>query len=436
MRHSIALKMILPVPVVTTLAIIAAWIFLPPYVARFSIDDAISAAQSTVSQFKTLRGYYTENVVAKAVKSGALKPTIDHRNAADGIPLPATMIHDLSGLLEKQGTTIRLYSPYPFTNRQSRTLDDFGKAAWDFLVANPDSVFTRRDRIGDKEVVRVAMSDRMTGQACVNCHNSRADSPKRDWKLNDVRGVLEVVSDVTTPLTNAKHQTNTILIGLVLLGSAIALICMSVARSVSNPLNAITNVMRGIAGGNRALAVPSIGRQDEIGAIAGAVQVFKDNALEMDRLKIEQEKNKDRAETEKKAALSALADSFETSVQKLVDEVAAATTHMHAAIGSMGATAERTATQSDAVATAATQASENVQTVASASEELSASISEIGHQVAASAKIAGRAVEEAGRTNVSVQGLAQAAQKIGDVVKLINDIAGQTNLLALNATIE
>ena len=109
---------------------------------------------------------------------------------------------------------------------------------------------------------------------------------------------------------------------------------------------------------------------------------------------------------------------------------------MHSSAEAMTSTAEEASRQSTAVAAASEQASTNVQTVAAASEELSASIVEISRQVAQSASIAGRAVDEAAATNKSVQGLAEAAQKIGDVVKLINDIAGQTNLLALNATIE
>ena len=134
--------------------------------------------------------------------------------------------------------------------------------------------------------------------------------------------------------------------------------------------------------------------------------------------------------------LNELADGCEANVKTIVEKVSAAAVESQATANAMAATAEKTLRQSTAVAAASEQASTNVQTVASAAEELSSSVAEISRQVAQSTKITGQAVEEVNRTNASVQGLAEAAQKIGDVVKLINDIAGQTNLLALNATIE
>ena len=134
--------------------------------------------------------------------------------------------------------------------------------------------------------------------------------------------------------------------------------------------------------------------------------------------------------------LNELADGCEANVKSIVEQVSAAAVETQATAKAMAATAEKTQRQSTAVAAASEEASTNVQTVASAAEELSSSVAEISRQVAQSTKITGQAVEEVNRTNASVQGLAEAAQKIGDVVKLINDIAGQTNLLALNATIE
>jgi methyl-accepting chemotaxis protein len=134
--------------------------------------------------------------------------------------------------------------------------------------------------------------------------------------------------------------------------------------------------------------------------------------------------------------LNTLADNLETTVKSVADKVSSSATDMRGAAEQMTAKAERTSQQANTVATASEQASVNVQTVASAAEELNASVSEISRQVAASTKITTQAVAEAQATNLQVEGLAKAAQRIGDVVKLINDIAGQTNLLALNATIE
>lgn len=219
----------------------------------------------------------------------------------------------------------------------------------------------------------------------------------------------------------------------VLLGIAIG---FAVARSITSPIRAMTGAMGDLASGNKSVEIPAQGRGDEIGQMAAAVQVFKENMIEADRLREEQEAMKQRSEAERRQAMLDLADSFENSVGGVVKAVTSAATELQATAQSMSATAEQTTRQSSAVAAASEETTQNVQTVASATEELSASIGEITSQVTESTRIVGEAVTQAQGTNEKVQGLAEAAQKIGDVVRLINDIAGQTNLLALNATIE
>jgi methyl-accepting chemotaxis protein len=209
-----------------------------------------------------------------------------------------------------------------------------------------------------------------------------------------------------------------------------------IARSIVNPMVAMTGTMQRLADGDHTVDVPALADKDEIGEMARAVQVFKQNAIEMDRLEADQEVQKQRAEQEKKRALAQLADGFEASVLSVVTAVSTGTSRLRESAQSLASTAEETSRQSAAVAAASEQATTNVQTVASAAEELSSSIAEINRQVTQSATIAAKAVGEAKQTNETVRGLADAAQKIGEVVKLINGIAGQTNLLALNATIE
>ncbi len=207
-------------------------------------------------------------------------------------------------------------------------------------------------------------------------------------------------------------------------------------RSIVNPIVAMTKVMRGISEGDTSIVVPARERRDEVGGMAKSVQVFKENMIEAARLRDEQEAMKAQAEIEKKKVLRTMADEFEKGVRQSLDTLAGAATEMRATSQSMSATAEETSNQATTVAAAAEEASVNVQTVAAATEELSSSVGEIGRQMTESARIAGQAVEQATRTNVTIQGLSDAAQKIGTVVSLINDIASQTNLLALNATIE
>ena len=221
--------------------------------------------------------------------------------------------------------------------------------------------------------------------------------------------------------------------------AAAAVICAFcgylIVLGVSKPITAMTAAMKRLAGRDMQAEIVGLGRGDEIGGMAEAVQIFKDSMIEADRLAAEQEAGR-QAKEKRAAALETLTRRFEAKVGTLVSALSSAATEMEATAQSMSVTAEETNQQSLTVASAAEQASANVQTVAVAAEELTASIQEIGRQVEQSTRIADNAVEEAKRTDAVVQSLAAGAQKIGDVVKLIQDIAGQTNLLALNATIE
>jgi methyl-accepting chemotaxis protein len=202
------------------------------------------------------------------------------------------------------------------------------------------------------------------------------------------------------------------------------------------PLRHLAETVRRLASGDITAEVAGAARRDEIGAIASAVLVFKESLVNAKVLAAEQEQHKARAVTEQKAVMNRTADAFEAKVGSLVSMLSSDATKMQATAQSMSATAMQTNQQATTVAAAAEEASSGVQTVAAAAEELTASIHEISRQVAQSAKITGKAVEDARRTDTIVRALADGAQKIGDVVRLITGIAAQTNLLALNATIE
>ena len=223
---------------------------------------------------------------------------------------------------------------------------------------------------------------------------------------------------------------------LILLGMcAVVLGALTTLRGVCRPLLAMTTAMTRLAGGDKDTTIPALERQDEIGAMAAAVQIFKDNMIRADRLAAEQvEEQKRKAERQQR--LEAAAQGFEASVKGIVGMVTSASTELQATAQSMTSTAEETQRQSSSVAAASQQTSTNVQTVAAASEQLSTSIAEITRQVAESTQITVQAVRDAETTNVQVRASAEAAQKIGDVLTFINTIASQTNLLALNATIE
>ncbi|MGE5515604.1 MAG: methyl-accepting chemotaxis protein [Bacteroidota bacterium] len=206
-------------------------------------------------------------------------------------------------------------------------------------------------------------------------------------------------------------------------------------NAIATPVTAMTAAMRKLAEGDKGLEIPARGRGDEIGAMAEAVQVFKDNAIRADRLAAEQATEQAAREVRAKA-IETLTARFDDAVSGMLGVVSGAATEMEVTAQAMSANAEQTNRQAAAVAAATEEASAAVETVAAAAEELSSSITEIGRQVSQSMQISRAASDEAGRTNVTVQGLAEASAKIGTVVNLINDIASQTNLLALNATIE
>lgn len=224
-----------------------------------------------------------------------------------------------------------------------------------------------------------------------------------------------------------------VLIASALLG--VASFWITICRIVK-PISRMTDGMIRLADGDKSVEVSGLSRRDEIGAMAKAVQVFKENAIAMDKMRAEQEALKAQAEAQKKKAMMELADSFESSVKNVVHIVSSAATEVQTTAQTLSHTAENTSARACTVAAASEEATSNVQTVASASEQLSASISEIRNLVTRSAQTAAHAKQEGERVDVVVQNLAQATVKIGEVVDLINNIASQTNLLALNATIE
>jgi methyl-accepting chemotaxis protein len=213
-------------------------------------------------------------------------------------------------------------------------------------------------------------------------------------------------------------------------------VSMFMAHRITGPLRLMTEAMKVLAGGTLDVRVPGADRRDEIGEMAGAVEVFKTNAVARQHLEAEQREQEIRAVAQRKSDTCRLADEFEGAIGEIVETVSSASTELEASAGTLTATAERSQKLTKMVAAASENASTNVQSVASATEEMSSSVNEISRQVQDSARIAREAVEQAGKTNDRVGELAKAAARIGDVVELINTIAGQTNLLALNATIE
>jgi methyl-accepting chemotaxis protein len=436
-RRSLAWRLALPVPLILIVALALTWWIVPRIVESMATNDAFLANKQVAAEFKTIRAYYTENVVSKVLKQSSLKSSYDHKTNDMAIPLPATLLHDLSALLADKDTAIYLYSQYPFPDRKDRKLDDFQREAWDYLNANPAATFSRVEMRDGKHFARSAVADKMSSQACVDCHNSDPRSPKTDWKIGDVRGILEVSSVIDQQLAHGATLSNWMILGGGFLGLAILAITLWLTRGVTRPMSGMVAAMRELAAGNFDVVLPGRGRNDEIGAMAEAVELFKAKAIERASRDVEEkEAKKEASAAERRAEMQRLADGFETAVGSIVAAVAQSASGLETAARTLTHNAETTRHLSSIVATASSEASDNVRSAAGAAKELAAAVTELRHRAGESSRIAGDAVQQAEQTDTRITQLASAATRIGNVVNLIMDIAQQTNLLALNATIE
>jgi methyl-accepting chemotaxis protein len=245
---------------------------------------------------------------------------------------------------------------------------------------------------------------------------------------------LNEASDAATVET---LQTIYLTLGLIF-GAIVVVVGLAIVivrSQIITPIRTVVGNLQSLAKGDLKITVQGTERADEVGDISRTAQVFQDNLIEAERLRNLQAADQEK-QIERGRKMEAAVTQFDAVINEVVGAVSASATELQATAQSLSATAEETAQQSNSVAAVAEQMTQNVQTVASATEELSSSIGEIGNQVTESTRIVGSAVIQAEETNAKVKQLSEAAQKIGDVVTLINEIASQTNLLALNATIE
>ncbi|EME71363.1 methyl-accepting chemotaxis protein [Paramagnetospirillum caucaseum] len=232
------------------------------------------------------------------------------------------------------------------------------------------------------------------------------------------------------------HRVVSMATGLSLTATLVFLVlAYAVSRSIIRPIQGITGVMAALSGGDRTIAVPYGDGGDEIGEMARSVQVFKDGLIHAEQLESQARSEQER-EVQRGRKREMLTADFDVMIRRVIAKVDNTVRNVHATSTSLHAAAEQTSRQSAAVAAAAEEATANIQTVASAAEELGASTHEISRRVQDTTRITQEAVDGVQTADATVEGLSAAAQKIGEIVSLINDIAAQTNLLALNATIE
>lgn len=320
-----------------------------------------------------------------------------------------------------------------------------GKSAESFLVG-PDMLMRSDSRFSTEPttLVREVNNEAVTaalggGKGLAHTAGISGETGIAAYEPVDLFGETWAVI-VQISEAEANEGVTSLLIQFLIAGALIVLaavgIGLFVARSISNPLTQMTTAMGGLANKDWSTKIPSLGRKDEMGEMAEAVQVFKEAGQQADRMKQEEAAREARAAQEKRETMAKLADEFETSVGEVVESVANTAVDLKQTAEGVSSIAERTTAQSANVAAAAEESSVNVQTVSSATEEMSASIGEMQQQVMRSRDVSEQAANSVENAAGQVTGLSDAADQIGDVLALIQDIAEQTNLLALNATIE
>ncbi|PTL81890.1 hypothetical protein DAT35_23140 [Vitiosangium sp. GDMCC 1.1324] len=357
------------------------------------VQMAVESAERIIAQVDALRGYYTRNVVARAQANG-VEATHDYTEHPGAIPLPATLVHQLNSLVsQKQGFTLRLYSEFPFPFRSDGgPRDPFERDALEFLTANPDQRYWRLTEFEGVPALRYAIADRMTTQACVDCHNTHPRSPKRGWKLGDVRGVLEVIQPVDHLLATSGAAARNLALFIALgISLVLAATVLNVHRILKSLLDAV-RVAENIATGDLTQRMEQ-GRQDEIGRL--------------------------------QQAMSAMS----LRLSQIIHEVRVR------ADGLLSASSQVSST-SQVLSQGTSEQAASFEETSSCMEEMSASISKNGVNSQRVAQMAREGATHAAETSKAVRETALAMNTIAEKISIVEEIAYQTNLLALNAAIE
>ena len=409
-------KLVLPVIILFTAAIIALGFYIPHQIESRAVEGATSASEQTAKQFKVLRKYYVQNILNKVKAGSDMKPAINHKGNPNAFPLPATMIHDLSTLLKNEGTKVNLYSAYPFPNRKSRVLDNFQTEAWDFLVKNPKSVYVKEVKKAEKTVVRVAVADTMVAQGCVNCHNAHPDTPRIGWKLGDVRGILEINSDISEQVAASATTGAKIIFALIAtLLFIIISIYFTYKAVVAKKLTALNSSINELATGSSDLTKRlNESGNDEISNLARGFNKF----LENHRLFIQDIVGAAQQLSESSAQMSGITIQARQDSAEQKSQLSLVATAVNEMATTVQEVASNTITADESARNAKNETASGLQVVNENIRITNALSNEIKHAADV------------------IQALKADSEGIGSVLDVIRGISEQTNLLALNAAIE
>jgi len=411
-NRSVLLQLISPLVILLILSIGGLSLYIPMMIKDNAIESAVAAAKNEVQVFKDIRAYYTVNIVKKVLAVEGVRPAIKHENTVGKIPLPATMIQDLSHKL-KDSIQLDLYSEFPFPNRQSRQLDSFQADSWKALSESADKDFIRIEEQNKRHIVRVGVADIMTQQGCVNCHNTRADTPKNNWKLGDVRGVLSVAIDIQDDIDQGQLLAYKIIGLLVGMGLVIIILMTSSVKGLTNRLDRVGDSVDRAAQGNLVTRVVDDG-EDEISHLSAQYNKLLDST----QLVIQDISSSSSQLLSEAHGLSMVTNSSEATLlnqQQGTEEMASSVSQMSVSINEVAVNIHKT---NEAIATLGAEAEEGRTILDNAINSINTLEGEMKGAVGV------------------IQQLEHDSNQIGEVLDVIGDIAEQTNLLALNAAIE
>ena len=407
-RLTLSKKVLLPLLVVDGIILLACLGVM--HAARQENIEAAgrSAAEAVAHQVRALRRFYTGEIVSRARKAG-MGINYDFREHENVLPLPATLVKALGTQIaaDHPGTAIRLFSRYPFPHRKAtERYDAFEQEALAALERDPKTPVQLLEAVDGRLSMRFATADLME-EGCVTCHNQHPQSPKTDWKVGDVRGVIEVVVPVDEIAARMAASTWNLAgaVGAGVLAIA-AIVAWTMRRRIVAPIEAVRDAARSIGAGDLTTRVP-VQAADEVGDLAEAFN----------------------------QAVDAMRDTLRAVSHNAV-ALAGASEELTTVSRQMASSATHTSGQARLVSDAAEQVSGSVQSAAGGTEEMRAAIAEIARSATTAAAVATDAVRSAERSTLTVERLGNSGAEVGAVIKTITSIAEQTNLLALNATIE
>ena len=416
LSKSLIWKLIMPIIGFFVFVLIGFSVFLPATLSQNTTTNIVTSAVSTAEQFKKLRTYYSRNILQSVINADSpISASTDHKGKAGVVPVPATFLHDVSYEMSSDNIQFSFSSPFPFANRANRQLDDFDRKAWQFLTANPDKAYSELTEVNGKAIMRVGVADILTAQSCVNCHNSHPDSPKTDWQVGDVRGILEMSIDVSAEQA-ADQKLSWAVIGTMalLLVAVLVVIALSFSRFIKQRVTSITQAVDSIVDGDLSTELSSGNSQDELSVIMKSIN----RITQQYRQTIELITDSANQLKEKADALNHITQEAQQGTQRQSQLTTAAESSMQAMLTTVSQVADNAAHATDSAA-------------------IAQNVSEQGQTVVQGSVTVIEAMSEQAENSSNIIGQLQGnVEKIGTVSSVIGSIAEQTNLLALNAAIE